>query len=217
MTTRIMRNHNTIFFASSFFYSSNSSYHSYYSYFLMLTVLFSHFVLHILLYQAIVMNPGSTHSVEIYFTPADSNFVQSEIIVEFISGGRVYIAVTGQGENVDVVLSTPSLSMDPSFISLLSHRTLKIRNLSSQTVTYTWKSYSTLSEEDDERDRLLYEINRMESIEKNVLLDKVMGGGFDGALEDEEAGFEPRVVDKVRGFAQILVWMRNIILVLWIN
>ena len=54
------------------------------------------------------MNPGSTQSISIYCTPTTSESIETEIIVEFLpaSLGKVYLAVTGQGENVNVVLST---------------------------------------------------------------------------------------------------------------
>lgn len=155
------------------------------------------------------MNPGCTQSLALFFTPNNGELIESEIIVEFIPGGRLYISVSGQGENVDVVLSTPSLTLDPSFISLLSHRTLKIRNLSNQPVTYTWKSYVTKAEEEDERDRLLYEINRMESMEKNVLLEKSERNGFenendnDNYLNDDEGGFELIPADKVSYYHKV--------------
>lgn len=73
---------------------------------------------------------------------------------------------------MDVVLSSSSLTMEPSFISLLSHRSLKVRNLSPQPVTYTWKSYKHAVDEEEERDRLLYEINRMESMERATISEK---------------------------------------------
>ena len=131
------------------------------------------------------MNPGSTQSISVYCTPNTSELIETEIIVEFLpaSLGKVYIAVQGQGENVNVVLSTNTLNMDPSFITLLAHRTLKIQNLSSEPVTYTWKSCSTVGEEDQERERLLYEINRMESVEKNILLERIPLGGFENFSE----------------------------------
>lgn len=141
------------------------------------------------------MNPGSTQTVTLYCTPSTSELIETDIEVQFlpITLGKVYIAVKGQGENVDVILSTSVLNMDPSFISLSVHRTLKIKNLSSQPVMYTWKSYVTMAEEEEERDRLLYEINRMESIEKNILLENVPQEGYENTLvnsSDEEYGME---------------------------
>lgn len=125
------------------------------------------------------MNAGASRSLEVSFTPSDSEPVDTEVIVEFLPGGRTFIGVTGQGQNVDVALSTSSLTMDSSFISLLSHRALKIKNSSSQPVKYTWKSYKKGSDEEEERDRLLYEINRMQSIERASIMEKTGTGEFD--------------------------------------
>jgi hydrocephalus-inducing protein len=125
------------------------------------------------------MNAGASRSLEVSFTPSDSEPVDTEVIVEFLPGGRTFIGVTGQGQNVDVSLSTSSLTMDSSFISLLSHRVLKIKNSSSQPVKYTWKSYKRGSDEEEERDRLLHEINRMQSIERASIMEKTGTAEFD--------------------------------------
>jgi hydrocephalus-inducing protein len=125
------------------------------------------------------MNAGASRSLEVSFTPSDSEPVDTEVIVEFLPGGHTFIGVTGQGQNVDVSLSTSSLTMDSSFISLLSHRVLKIKNSSSQPVKYTWKSYKRGSDEEEERDRLLHEINRMQSIERVSIMEKTGTAEFD--------------------------------------
>jgi hypothetical protein len=119
------------------------------------------------------MNPGASQSLEIFFTPNYAVLIESELIVEFSQGGKVYIAIKGTGENSDVSLSTPSLAMEPSFISLLSQRSLRIKNMGSQSIRYTWKSYSTAGDEENEKERLLFEINRMEGIERAALEENI--------------------------------------------
>jgi hypothetical protein len=86
--------------------------------------------------ETIAMNPGASQSLEIFFTPNYAVLIESELIVEFSQGGKVYIAIKGTGENSDVSLSTPSLAMEPSFISLLSQRSLRIKNMGSQSIRY---------------------------------------------------------------------------------
>jgi hypothetical protein len=86
--------------------------------------------------EPIAMNPGASQSLEIFFTPNYAVLIESELIVEFSQGGKVYIAIKGTGENSDVSLSTPSLAMEPSFISLLSQRSLRIKNMGSQSIRY---------------------------------------------------------------------------------
>ena len=103
------------------------------------------------------------------FTPIDSQPVQSDIMVEFIPGGKAYIGVTGRGQNADVTISASHLHMDSSFISLQSHNTLKIKNASSESVVFTWRSYRNIGDEENEKQKLLHEINRMELEEKDTM------------------------------------------------
>lgn len=141
------------------------------------------------------MNAGASRSLEVSFTPSDTDPVDTEVIVEFLPGGRTYIGITGQGQNVDVALSTSSLKMDSSFISLLSHKVLTIRNSSSQPVKYTWKSYKKSSDEEEERDRLLYEINRMQSIERASMVEKTGTGEFGLVIGDGDDALDMNGVE----------------------
>ena len=115
------------------------------------------------------MNPGKSRSVDVTFTPIDSQPVQSDIMVEFTPGGKAYIGVTGRGQNADVTMSTSHLHMDSCFISLQSHNTLKIKNASSESVVFTWRSYRNIGDEENEKQKLLCEINRMEVEEKETM------------------------------------------------
>ena len=115
------------------------------------------------------MNPGTSRSVDVTFTPIDSQPVQSDIMVEFTPGGKAYIGVTGRGQNADVTMSTSHLHMDSCFISLQSHNTLKIKNASSESVVFTWRSYRNIGDEENEKQKLLCEINRMEVEEKETM------------------------------------------------
>jgi hypothetical protein len=81
--------------------------------------------------------------------------------------------MSGQGKNVEVSLSTSSLVLEPSYISLLSSKTFKIRNSSDSPISYVWKSFSSEEEEIAERERLLLEINHMEEIEQSALYTQV--------------------------------------------
>ena len=115
------------------------------------------------------MNPGTTKSIDVTFTPIDSQIVKSDIMIEFIpGGGRTFIGVTGQGQNVEVTMSTSNLLMRPCFITLQSHKTMRIKNASSESVFFTWKSYRRINDEDKEKNKLLCEINRMEEEERNA-------------------------------------------------
>ena len=140
------------------------------------------------------VEPGSSQMLEFYFTPQAATDVSAEIEVEYTKTMKCYISVTGSGKNVDVSLSTPSLSMEPAYISLATQKTLRINNLSDIPIKFAWKSYATVEEEENERERLHIEIGRMEKMEQAALREGVYntkyipsfmaGGGRDG--EDSE-------------------------------
>jgi hydrocephalus-inducing protein len=75
-----------------------------------------------------IMEPGSSQMVEVAFVPPAARSFEGDIEVEFLKGGSCFLKVFGSGENVDVSLSTPSLSIEPCYISLVSQKTLRIIN-----------------------------------------------------------------------------------------
>ena len=126
--------------------------------------------------QDIAIEPGASESIEFYFKPASTEPADGEIQVDFVKGVTCYIRLIGVGRNADVSLSTPSLSLESSYISLLSQKSLRIRNNSDTPISYVWKSFANVYEEELERTRLLHEINRMEDIEHNNLRESIQQG-----------------------------------------
>jgi hypothetical protein len=55
---------------------------------------------------------------------------------------------------------------------------MKIKNMSSLPIKFTWKSFANEDEEESERGRLLYEINRMENIEMALLKQRLAEGFY---------------------------------------
>jgi hypothetical protein len=133
--------------------------------------------------QDVVIEAGATFALELAFTPVDTSACDGDIEVTFTTGIKCCINVKGYGKNVEVSLSTPSLTLEPSYISLFSQKTLKIRNLSDAPIRYRWKSFATEVEEEAERQRLLLEINRIEDEERTILYNRVGEGYYDN-LED---------------------------------
>lgn len=124
------------------------------------------------------VEPGGYQMVEVFFTPNGQDVVESEIEVEYTKKLRCFIKLSGAGKNVDVSLSTPSLTLEPSFISLSSQSTLRIHNHSEIAINFSWKSFANVSEEDDERGRLHTEITRMEELEEQALLEAAHNGEY---------------------------------------
>lgn len=123
-----------------------------------------------------IVDPGASLMLELFFIPHTANPITGDYELQFSKGTKCYIALNGIGKNIDVALSTPSVSMEPSYISLSSQKTLKIKNSSDIPIKYSWKSFAGDEEEDNERQRLLQEIARMETIEKAALRDRIFNG-----------------------------------------
>lgn len=135
--------------------------------------------------QDVTIEANATFALELSFTPHDTSHCLGDIEVTFSNGVKCYIQMRGFGKNVEVSLSAPSLTMEPSYISLFSQKTLKIRNLSDAPIRYRWKSFATEAEEEVERQRLLMEINRIEDEERSMLYNRVSDGYYENAEEPE--------------------------------
>ena len=112
-----------------------------------------------------VIEPGMNSTIEIYFVPKANLTYSSEIKIEFKKGTSCYIRVTGNGQNVDITISSTHLSLEPTFISLRSQKTFRIFNRSKFPINFRWKSFAALASDECERSRLLDEIDKMESAE----------------------------------------------------
>ena len=147
-----------------------------------------------------IVDPGASLMLELFFIPNIAESITGDYELQFSKGIKCYISLSGTGKNIDVALSTPSISLEPSYISLSSQKTLKIKNSSDIPIKYSWKSFSSSEDEENERQRLLQEISRMESIEKTALKDRIFNGVYsvegygdtDDEAEDDEIPFAAR-------------------------
>lgn len=73
---------------------------------------------------------------------------EGELVVEYDSGERTFVALSASAGGVDVCLSTPSLQLDPAYIGLCSQKTLKIVNRSEIPVKFSWEAFATSEEEE---------------------------------------------------------------------
>ena len=126
-----------------------------------------------------VIEPEASITVEVLFTPRAARNYQSDIRVDFSKGPPCYIAVAGNGHNVNVSISCSQITMDPTYISLHSQRTLKIVNRSDIPIEFSWKSFEGVAEEESERSRMILELDRMEAQEMEDLRGSI-------ALTDDE-------------------------------
>eukprot|EP00606_Chrysophyceae_sp_TOSAG23-5_P001379 GSChrysophyteH2.ASY1.ANO1.1161.1 assembled CDS len=138
--------------------------------------------------EEIIVEPGASQMIELFLTPPHAETVEGEFEIQFVKGPKCFIAATGAGKNVNVSLSTPSVALDPSYISLTSQDVVKIKNNSEIPIDFKWKSFAKEFEEDSERTRLLAEVNRMEELERSSLMHRIQEGFYNTvSLDDLEA------------------------------
>ena len=67
---------------------------------------------------------------------------------------QMQVGLHGGAKNVDIRLSEDLVTLDKTYISLASQRTIKIHNDSEIPVKFAWKSYGNSNQEGEERARL---------------------------------------------------------------
>ena len=102
-------------------------------------------------------------------------------------GRTVHIDLTGSGQDVEVGMAVSSVSMDDTYISLSSFKVVKLFNRSGIPVKYSWKAFASVEEEDDERSRLLSELDRMEDIERDDICATDFGADDSDLSDDDDA------------------------------
>ena len=119
------------------------------------------------------IDQGAALQLNFVFTPLTTGTVagQGELSVEDEQGHVSYVKLIGEGVEVDAYLGQELLEIDPTFISLLSHKSVKIYNQSDHPVSFTWKSFASHYEEDQEKLRLTQELERMEDTELTQVLE----------------------------------------------
>ena len=137
--------------------------------------------------EDMVVEPGGSQMIELFFAPLASSEYEGEIEVHFSKGVTCFMAVSGSGRNVDVSLSSPSVTVESTYISLFSQKTVKVVNHSDIPIEFSWKSFRDMNEEMVERRRLHDEIDRMESLEMEAFMESVRNGEFGEAPLDGDA------------------------------
>jgi hypothetical protein len=131
--------------------------------------------------QDISIEAGASYQLSLSFVPTSNQQISGEICVQFQNGIKCFIACKGCGKNVEVSLSTPSVTVESSYISLFSQKTLKIRNSSDAPIRYRWKSFATEGEEEAERERLLGEIDHIEEEERAQWQERLLSGAYENS------------------------------------
>ena len=146
---------------------------------------------------------GQTCLVTLTFTPKAAEDFKGELMIQYFGLDTTsYVSLQGTAQNVEVFLSAPSVALEPAYISLSSQKTVKVCNKSEIPVRFDWRAFHTPEEEEDERSRLLLELEQMQQLEEDKLdedfnltdaAEKNPEYDSDGSLSGDEGMIPPAV------------------------
>lgn len=119
---------------------------------------------------------GQAVQIELTFRPPSRAVTQGTLEVIDDSGTTAVVELLGDVENVDVYLNQPLVEPSAAYLSLSSRKTIKICNESEFTLDFSWKSFADSAGDEQERDRLLDQLARMEALELEQLRQDELDG-----------------------------------------
>ena len=96
--------------------------------------------------------------VTLAFSPSSSRAFEGELRVGYDDGSAAFVAVSGEGHDVDVALDSGLALLDATYISLRSETTVRLANRSEVPVHFDWRALAVPAQEAEERQRLLVQL-----------------------------------------------------------
>ena len=94
-----------------------------------------------------LVEPQRSAQVVVEVTPTSLQNFDSQIVFDLGNGDTQTMRVTVECSNVDIALSTDSVTVAKTFISLERQTIVAVQNHSDSTVSYTWKAHGSDEEE----------------------------------------------------------------------
>ena len=93
--------------------------------------------------------------------------------IYYESGEKVSVRLSGISEDVSISLEKDSITLDDTYLSLASSKTVRLYNNSNIVTRFQWKMFS--SEEEDEKFRLdkIAELDKLEDTEQRKLFESL--------------------------------------------
>ncbi len=118
-----------------------------------------------------VVPVGGTLQVSLSFTPGASRSYEADLQVRYTDTNiSSYVALSGEGHDVDIALDTGLAMLAETYIGLESETTIRLANRSELPVHFDWKALAVTAQEDDERQRLRVELHDLQAAEEEALL-----------------------------------------------
>eukprot|EP00798_Chlamydomonas_sp_ICE-L_P006741 gene6741-3411_t len=93
------------------------------------------------------LNAGETLQIQLGFNPLEARDYEGELELRYANGRCVYLRLCGTGCELDVGLSSPSVSLLPTYVTKQSQRTFKVVNNSDVAITFSTRMFSNTEDE----------------------------------------------------------------------
>ncbi|NXX62461.1 HYDIN protein, partial [Scopus umbretta] len=113
---------------------------------------------------------GDTMQVTVEFHPLKTGDHSRSLIVHYDTGEDIHTSLYGAAVDVNIRLDRNSLTVEKTYLTLSSHRSVIIHNRSEIIAHFQWKAFVTQEEEDQQKLRLCHRLQRQEEDEMDYFL-----------------------------------------------
>nr|XP_023421731.1 hydrocephalus-inducing protein homolog [Cavia porcellus] len=115
---------------------------------------------------------GESLQLEVDFEPQSVGDHSERLIVCYDTGEKIFVSLYGAATDMNIRLDKNSLTVEKTYISLASQRTVTIHNRSNIIAHFQWKIFATQEEEDREKYRICEELTKEEKQETDEFLEE---------------------------------------------
>ncbi|XP_006860378.1 PREDICTED: hydrocephalus-inducing protein homolog [Chrysochloris asiatica] len=118
------------------------------------------------------LNVGETMQLEVEFEPQTVGNHSERLIVYYDTGEKVFVSLYGAAIDMNIRLDKNSLTIEKTYISLASQRTITIHNRSNIIAHFQWKIFANQDDEDREKNRVCDDLIKEEKNETDEFLEE---------------------------------------------
>ncbi|KAM3920677.1 hydrocephalus-inducing protein homolog [Leptodactylus fuscus] len=118
------------------------------------------------------LDVGNSMQVILEFQPLEVGDHKQELLIHYDTGEDVRISLYGAAADMNLRLDKNSLTIEKTFLSLVSQRTVTIHNRSDIVAHFQWKEFSSRQEEEQQKQRFCSDLLIEEEEETDRFLDE---------------------------------------------
>nr|XP_051703218.1 hydrocephalus-inducing protein homolog isoform X2 [Oryctolagus cuniculus] len=118
------------------------------------------------------VNVGESMQLEVEFEPQSVGNHSERLIVHYDTGEKVFVSLYGAAMDLNIRLDKNFLTIEKTYITLSSQRTITIHNRSNIIAHFQWKVFATQEEEEREKYRRCDDLIKEEKKETDLFLEE---------------------------------------------